>query len=107
LHKCPLELQLVRASAAAAVDLIPCDVTDFLTMFAKFSHDLATLVVLVLLQEPSSTAVWVATGVPGTLATTSADAFAQSLLEVVKAMHEKPPISEMRQLNPKGMWYSN
>lgn len=103
LESCCPELRLAHAARGVAVDLIPCDVTDFVRMFQRHRNDLGSLVLFSMLKEPSATGAWEATGVPGTLATScTTGALAVSLLAVVRKAHELPDMSVMRQLNKQG-----
>ena len=73
-------------------------------MSAGFEHDIATLILLALMREPTSVAKWIRTGLPGKLLQDdiTSDALDASLLIVLRFVHENPPTSEMEQLNQQG-----
>ena len=88
--------------AEVASELMPCDVTDFLDKFSRYRGDLATVLVMALLKEPSATTAWAATGVPGRTHSVSGKAFADSLVDMLQQLHKTPPTTEMKQLNTQG-----
>ena len=75
-----------------------------MTKSAGFEHDIATLILLALMREPTSVALWMYTGLPGKLLRDDikSDALDASLLVVLRFVHENPPTSEMEQLNQQG-----
>ena len=104
LDECPPELVLTRAARSATVDFFPCDLECYMTMSVGFEHDIATLILLALMREPTSVAKWISTGLPGKLLQDdiTSDALDASLLVVLRFVHENPPTSEMEQLNQQG-----
>ena len=61
LNRCPAELKLTRAMRSGAIHLIPCEIVDFLSRFADYKDDLAAILVIAMLKEPSTIAAWVST----------------------------------------------
>ncbi len=108
---CPAELRLTRAMRHGAVHFIPCDIVDFSSRFADYMDDLAAILVIALLKEPSAIATWVSTGVPGSLsgrrsteeAGKLAEALVKSLATVVRSAHTSPATREMQQLHRQGV----
>ncbi len=98
LQSLPVPLQMVRLTQSKCLDLVPCDIADFLEHFSRIRHDPVLVIITALLKEPAATAVFLSSLPEQYTCQDLGLALKRTLQSVSGAPHKE----ELEQLNRQG-----